>query len=97
MPKFLVALFLTTIAACSTPGSKADLPQLSKALGLRGSHRDKVIKTLGEPADNPNPSRAFWFLSDESAYHPDPTPTLYEFRFNEKGILESVKKGVQAE
>jgi hypothetical protein len=90
------------VLSCSSSGSierrklsKQQLPLYSTALSLRGRSREKVIEVLGEPADQPQTGRAFWFLSDESTYHPDPTPILYEFHFSEKGVLETVKKGVQ--
>jgi len=93
----LMVVFLFAVACSTSPiaNKTTKLPLYSKAISLRGQTKAAVIKTLGEPADQPQENRAFWFLSDESTYHPDPTPILYEFHFSEKGILETVKKGVQ--
>jgi hypothetical protein len=103
---FIIAAIMLTglTSGCSTKNggnvsemdtTRKGLPLFADALKLRGLPKEKVVAKLGEPADQPNPQRGYWFLSDESTYHPDPTPILYEFHFNDKGLLESVKKGVQ--
>ena len=69
-------------------------PSVKKALEMRGQSFSDIQKELGAPADEAASGRRFWFLSDETGYHPNPQPRLYELLFDKENRLIDVRLGV---
>lgn len=84
--QFLIFLLSAGLIACAHRDLQP--PTFENAESLRGMSYGEVKAKLGEAADQRSPNVAYWFLSKESTYHPDPKPVLYQFMFQNDQLVE---------
>lgn len=79
-PRWLILTFCTLLGACASLSQRRGPPRVAEVQDMRGQPRADVLKALGKPSDVQG-ARVFYYLSEESTYHPEPHGKLYELIF----------------
>lgn len=80
-------LFLL-LASCSSTSlsQKKGPPRVADVEALKGQKKEEVLKALGAPSDTQG-SRVYYFLSEDSTYHPEPSGKIYELIFVKERLV----------
>ncbi len=81
------SFLLLFLAACSTLSQRKGPPRLDEVEQMKGLSSAQVVEKIGPPSDVQG-ARVFYFLSEESSYHPEPKAQVYEFIYSKDRLVD---------